>query len=368
MMKKLNKEYLKALFEKLAETHRIIGPKIEHEVIVLGDICIHDIPAGVEDSHGKGSYHLIRGARRELFSFSVGPFSFKNFLHPPEQELFAFRKSGKAIHITVPDREEKPLAFLDMRACDISALMLFDRIFLEGASRDASFEVMRKDAFIVGLNCLYPGDNCFCLSMGTGPEVKEGFDLAITELDTSLLLEAGSVKGRELLSKLPLEDPTGDDKNEQAAKIKQCKQSMKKSVTSGDHRSSIYRNLDHPHWKKIAERDLECGNCTQVCPTCFCNSSYDVVHLSGISKTLSEISGKKMRKWDSCFSGNFSHVHGGNFRPSRYARYRQWLCHKMAYTVEQFGLPGCVGCGRCITWCPAGIDITEELKEVENVR
>ena len=367
-MKKLKKEHLVFLFSTLQDSHRVIGPKIEQGVIVLGEIDINDIPAGYEDHQKAGSYCLVKGERPEIFSFSTGPDSFKRFLHPPVSEMFAFKKSRTGIAITAPDRQGEPLAFIGVRACDLTALKLYDRVFLEGPEKDQLYESLRRDSLVIALDCSYPGDNCFCHAMGTGPSVTDGFDMALTELDDSFVLETGTVNGQRLLDGLPLEEATEGDMEERAARTERCLRMMKKAIRADDLPGLIYRNLDHPHWAEIAERDLECGNCTQVCPTCFCNSRYDLVRLAGISPRVREISGTRVRKWDSCFSRNFARVHGGNFRPSRRARYRQWMSHKLAYTIEQFGLPGCVGCGRCITWCPAGIDITEEMEALRDVR
>jgi sulfhydrogenase subunit beta (sulfur reductase) len=368
IMKKLRKENLGSLFDKLKDSHRVIGPKIEGSAIVLSEIDVSHIPAGFEDRQKAGSYRLVRSERPEIFSFSVGPDSFKRFLHPPVSEMFAFRKSRTGITTTPPDRREKPLAFIGIRACDLSALKLYDRIFLEGPVRDNPYAALRNNSFIIALNCSCPGDNCFCSSMGTGPEAKDGYDIVLTELRDSFLVESGTVSGQDLLTRLALEEATGIDVKEKAERIEACRRAMKKSVRAEELPGLIYRNLDHPHWADIAKRDLECGNCTQVCPTCFCNSTYDLIRLSQVSFKPRGLSGMRVRKWDSCFSRNFGRVHGGNFRPSGRARYRQWMSHKLAYTVEQFGLPGCVGCGRCITWCPAGIDITVELEALRDVR
>lgn len=367
-MKKLKKEHLSFLFGRLNESHRVIGPKIESGVIVLGEIDVHDIPVGYEDHQKAGSYRIAKGERPEIFSFSAGPDSVKRFLHPPVSEMFAFKRSGTSITITPPRREEKPLAFIGVRACDLSALKLYDRVFMEGLEKDQLYESLRRDSLVIALDCSYPGDNCFCHSMGTGPTVTDGFDMALTELDDSFLLDAGTVAGHRVLDGLPLEEARESDTGERAARTERCLGMMKKSIKADDLPGLIYRSFDHPRWTDIAARDLECGNCTQVCPTCFCNSRYDLVRLAGISPRSREISGARVRTWDSCFSRNFARVHGGNFRPSRRARYRQWMSHKLAYTIEQFGLPGCVGCGRCITWCPAGIDITMELEALRDVR
>jgi Fe-S-cluster-containing hydrogenase component 2 len=112
-------------------------------------------------------------------------------------------------------------------------------------------------------------------------------------------------------------------------------------------------NLDDPRYPQVASRCLACGNCTLVCPTCFCSTVIDTTDLSGSRS-------ERFRRWDSCFNLEHSYIHGGHVRTSILSRYRQWITHKLSSWVDQFGVSGCVGCGRCITWCPVGIDITEE--------
>ncbi len=365
---KIKKEDLKALFESLAESYRMIGPKVANGAVVMSEISFDDIPAGYRDRQGPGSYRLEKGNTNEIFSFSPGPDSPKKFLHPSSQEVFSFRKTVKGVGIELHTVKDDPTAFIGIRACDLAAIALYDKIFLEGPVREYGYEGRRKGIFIVAVNCLYPGENCFCQSMGTGPEVKEGFDLAITELPASLIIEAGSAEGEKVLGKLPHQEIGDIDLNEEKAVISRCREMINKSMMTGDLPGIIYRNMEHRRWAEIADRDLECGNCTTVCPTCFCNSSFDILSAKTISSNLREFSGLRRRTWDSCFSKNFARVHGGNFRPSRRARYRHWMTHKLAYWIDQFGRPGCVGCGRCITWCPVGIDITHELEELRRVR
>jgi len=393
-MKKIKKDHLMLIFERLKDSHTIIGPKIESDVIILGEIDFHDIPAGYKDHQGAGFYRLSNPPifPSEIFSFSIGPDSFKRFLSPPLQNIFIFKRSKKGITIDLqrgsapskprkdadsslkefegqsPSKGEKPIAFFGMRACDISALKLFDKVFLEGPVRDQRYDLLRRNTVIIAVNCLFPGGNCFCNSMGAGPEIKDGFDIAITELGDSFLFEAETVAGEKILNGLALEEVSNKDINMKLSRIDGCKKAIIRSVRVSDCPWVIYRSLEHPRWTDTAKRCLACGNCTQVCPTCFCNSMYDRLGSSVISEKSSGISGRKIRVWDSCFSKNFARVHGGNFRPSKKARYRHWVAHKLAYWIEQFGRSGCVGCGRCITWCPVGIDITEELEALRVVR
>jgi sulfhydrogenase subunit beta (sulfur reductase) len=364
----IGKENIEALFEILGGRYRIIGPKVVNGAVVLTDISFADIPAGYRDHQGAGTYRLEEQRAEGVFTFSPGPDSLKKFLHPSSEKLFVFRKTAKNIVAETAAWEGKPMAFVGVRACDLAALGLLDKVFLEGPVRERGYERRRKDIFIVAVNCVHPGENCFCASMGTGPEAKEGFDIVLTELPRSFLIETGSIEGENALEKLPHGRIENGDLDEKRAALSRCREKIRKSMKTDDLPGIIYRNMEHPVWAEIAARDLECGNCTMVCPTCFCTSSYDILTLSSVSGNFREFSGLRKRTWDSCFSKNFARVHGGNFRPSRRARYRHWMTHKLAYWIDQFGRPGCVGCGRCITWCPVGIDITRELEGLRRVR
>lgn len=366
---KIEKNDLGLIFGRLKATHRVIGPKLEGGTIVLTEIEFADLPAGIRDLQAPGCYKLGNGRKGNVFfSFSHGPHSFKNFLNPPAQELARFRRSGRGISIQEISDKELPLAFMGARACDLAALRLLDKVFLEGPVKDPGYFRRRKDMRIVAVNCLYPGGNCFCDSMETGPEATYGFDIAMTEIGEYFLIEAATSAGERLIEGISGAEVGESDLKEKTARIADCRKNMGRFMDTSDLPGVLYRNMDHPRWAEIALKDLECGNCTMVCPTCFCSSAYDLLQAAEISSSLKEWAGVRMRHWDSCFSRNFARVHGGNFRRSRKARYRHWMTHKLGYWIDQFGSPGCVGCGRCITWCPVGIDITRELEEIRHVR
>ena len=137
----------------------------------------------------------------------------------------------------------------------------------------------------------------------------------------------------------------------------QARREMGRAMDTTNIKQLLYDNPEHPQWDKVAGRCLSCANCTMACPTCFCSTVEDVSDLTGKHA-------ERWRKWDSCFSLEFSYIHGGHVRQSTKGRYRQWMTHKLASWQDQFGTSGCVGCGRCITWCPVGIDITEEVKAI----
>lgn len=364
----IKKDTLRLLFDILKESYTVVGPIIRDSVVVLSPVDFDDIPFGNTDHQEPGIYRAGNVTSGIMFSFSIGPDSGKRFLFPPVHNLYDFTKSKTGISIRVPVKEETPMLLFGLRACDLAALRLLDKVFLEGPHSDPIYDYYRRSISVVAINCASPHSNCFCSSMDTGPEVKAGADITITELGESFLLEKGLTGRPDILKSLPGRTATEQDMDEKKSRIDQCGRMIKKRIETAELPMLLYRNLEHSRWQEVEDRCLSCGNCTQVCPTCFCNTGFDYLTVSGISKKPSAISGTRMRSWDSCFSANFARVHGGNFRPSARARYRQWMSHKLAYWIDQFGAPGCVGCGRCITWCPVGIDITEELRALKDVR
>jgi ferredoxin len=162
-----------------------------------------------------------------------------------------------------------------------------------------------------------------------------------------------------VLTEIPHSQAGTEDIAQAAAVVARTAASMGRTMEAGGVKDLLLRNLQHPRWEDVAERCLTCGNCTMVCPTCFCTAMEDASDVSGQTASRS-------RRWDSCFTTDFSYIHGGSVRTSAKSRYRQWMTHKLATWFDQFGTSGCVGCGRCITWCPVGIDITEEVRAIRD--
>lgn len=347
--------------------HRVIGPTVREQAIVFDDIgSISDLPKGWTDEQDGGRYRLVRRDDEALFGFATGPHSWKKFLHPPVLRLWKAKRDGESVEIVPEPEKTERFAFVGARACDLNAIAIQDKVFLGGPYIDPHYRARREDTFIVAVNCSDAGGTCFCVSMDTGPKATKGFDLALTELIGPeahvFLIETGSEAGREVLAELPQREATDAEIAAANAVTERTAASMGRHMRADDLHDLLMRNLNHSRWDEVAERCLTCANCTMVCPTCFCTSVEDASALDGSES-------ERQRRWDSCFTMDFSYVHGGSVRASARSRYRQWMTHKLATWIDQFGTSGCVGCGRCITWCPVGIDITEEvaaIRESEN--
>jgi ferredoxin len=362
-MQVIDRKSFNKLFDVLrARGFELIGPVVRDGAIVYDHLeSAFELPAGWTDRQAPGTYRLIKQGHAALFGYSVGPYSWKKFLFPPAHRLWRSRRSGQGFKITTENEKTPRYAFIGVRGCELQAISVQDKVFLTGAFTEPIYQSRREAAFIVAVNCNEPGGNCFCVSMKSGPKVAGPFDLALTEVlqgdDHYFVVETGSENGRAVLADIP-HRPAGTPEMQISEKLaKQAAAKMGRTLDTTHIKELLYRNLEHPRWDDVARRCLSCTNCTLVCPTCFCMTVEDVTDLSGEHA-------ERWRRWDSCFTMDFSYIHGGYIRPTVKARYRQWMTHKLASWIDQFGTSGCVGCGRCITWCPVGIDITAEAKAI----
>ncbi len=343
--------------------YSVIGPTLRDQAIVYEEIQSDaDLPAGWIDEQEAGHYRLRRRDDEALFGHVVGPRSWKEFLHPPRVKLVSAERDAEgAVRFETGDTDEAPRrAFLGVRSCELHAIAIQDRVFLGNGVTDSHYEKRRRNSFTVAVNCGTAGGTCFCVSMETGPKVerKTPYDIALTELldgpgGHRFVLEAGSKSGAEVLADLASQPATEADLGQAEAVVKATAGSMGRKLDTEQLPELLLENLEHPRWDALAERCLSCANCTMVCPTCFCTTVEDVTDVTGDHA-------ERWRSWDSCFTMDFTWMHGGSARQTGRSRYRQWLTHKLATWHDQFGSSGCVGCGRCITWCPVGIDLTEE--------
>ncbi len=338
--------------------YQVVGPTVRGGAIVYELLnSFEELPAGWTAEQEAGEYRLRRRNDAALFGYAVGAQGWKRFLYPAEMRIFEARRNGSGFQILNNDAPPPRYAFVGMRACELAAMAIQDRVLLGEQYGETVYQSRRHGIFLVAVNCTVSAPTCFCASMHTGPPAEAGFDLALTELVDAqrhiFVAEAGTRQGAEVLAELSATAADATLRQEAEKAVKAATAGMKRSLKTSGIREMLYAAFEHPHWDEVAARCLACGNCTMVCPTCFCTTVEDV---SSVDGTHAE----RWRKWDSCFTQNFSYIHGGSVRMSIKSRYRQWLTHKLAAWIDQFGSSGCVGCGRCITWCPAGIDITRE--------
>ncbi len=359
----LKRDGLQALIDGLAARgYEVLGPTLRDGAIVYDRIDrLDQLPAGWTDRQEAGRYRVERREDDALFGYAVGPQSWKRFLHPPIEKLWQAQRSGDEFTVSTPAPDTRKFAFLGVRACEIHAIGIQDRVFVDGPYPDTAYRQRRQNSFIVAVNCGEAGGTCFCVSMQTGPKATAGYDLALTELldgtRHDFLIEAGSDAGNEILSELPCRPASADDVSAADAVVAKTAGSMGRSLETDGIKALLQNNLNHPRWDDVAARCLSCANCTMVCPTCFCTTVEDHTDLTGTTA-------ERIKRWDSCFTLDFSYIHGGSVRTQTRSRYRQWMTHKLANWIDQFGTSGCVGCGRCITWCPVGIDITAEAAAI----
>ncbi|MGV1088274.1 MAG: 4Fe-4S dicluster domain-containing protein [Mycobacterium sp.] len=331
--------------------YRVVGPTLRDNAIVLAELDTADeLPYGWGVDVAPGTYRLRARTDRAAFGHSAGPQSWKQFLHPQRQLLWSSDGEGEPAG-------EAPYAFLGVRGCDLAAIGILDRVLAGAAHPDGAYTARRDGTFIVGVNCTEPGGLCFCASMGTGPACGPGYDLALTERaddEVTYLAEAGSAAGAEVLAAIGHRAAEPAERRAAVAAVVDAASAMGRAMPAGDLRQLLVDSRESPHWADVASRCLTCGNCTMVCPTCFCTSTSEVTDLTGQHA-------ERWMEWSSCFELDFTLVHEGPVRKSGPSRYRHWLTHKLSSWHDQFGSSGCVGCGRCIAWCPTGIDITEEM-------
>lgn len=352
--------------------YRTLGPVVRNDTIVHGSLTgVDALPSGFHDHQSPGHYDLVHCDDGELFGWAVGPASFKSELFPPHQIVWKASTAPDGFSVEEPSEEARPVAMVGARPCELAGLEVLDRV-LGTRGADPVYSRRREAAFVAVVECGAPAADCFCTSMGTGPEASGAFDLALTELydppdrldpDNPMpaaghrfLVNVGSELGSELLDKISHHAAGEQDLARRQAILATARKRVGRFLDTEGLASILERNIESRRFEEVAERCLACGNCTMVCPTCFCSDIRDASDLDG--------GARHERTWSSCFDLEHSYLHGGAIRRSVSSRYRQWLTHKLSTWWEQFGTSGCVGCGRCITWCPVGIDLTAEAAAI----
>jgi len=359
----ITKPELDTIFKTLiALEYTLEGPQVKDFSVILGPIdSLADLPKGYTSQEEPGKFTLSSNGKENYFDVTSGPHSWKKYFFPPKTQLMVFQQeAGESSNWSAAEAvEDSPsYALIGVRPCDLAGIQIQDKIFLEGDRCDPIYQARREKALIMVTNCTEPCETCFCTSMDTGPKAKDGFDLALTEVKDHFLIEIGSEAGEKALADLKWEKANDEIIKQADAVLGEAVKKININLPNpGKLEVELLANLEHPRWNEIASRCFSCGSCTQVCPTCFCWDSTDKTLLPG-NTVIRE------RSWDSCFNPDYSYVAHGNTRPNTRARYRQWLTHKFASWYGQFGSSGCIGCGRCITWCPAEINHLDEIAAI----
>lgn len=352
---------LQGLIEALASRgYTVMGPRVRDGAVVLAPVAgIEDLPRGVRDDQEAAHYRLEHRDDDAVFGHAAAVQGAKPVFFPSDQLLWRARRSPEGFALDAPSDPEVPagpVALLGARSCDLAAVDIHDEVLLRRTFSDAHYAQRRAGTFVVAVTCGEPGGTCFCASMGTGPRPTVGYDLLLTELlapEHRFLVEIGTARGEEVLDGLAAVDAAASDLQAADDVTARAVDRMGRTLDTDGLRDVLYAGAESPRWDDVASRCLACTSCTMVCPTCFCTSVEDMADLTG---DVAE----RHRVWDSCFSQDFAYIHGGSLRAETRSRYRQWMTHKLGAWQDQFGMSGCVGCGRCITWCPAAIDITVE--------
>ncbi|MEW6001715.1 MAG: 4Fe-4S dicluster domain-containing protein [Nitrospirota bacterium] len=281
----------------------------------------------------------------------------KIFIYKAREDILKFRwERTLSIEEIKPEIEKQVI--VGIHPCDTNAILYLD-IHFQHAFVDPFYKARRNNTILIALNCTQVTKDCFCSSVGTGPflKAKSGYDMLLTDFGEDYLVELKSPRIFEIFN-LEGKKADADVWRLKSEKEETLIESFKKFIDIEGLDDLYMRNLDHPVWADTADRRcLSCSNCVMVCPTCFC---YDVVEEMSVDIE----SGKMFRQLDACQDLKFAEVYGGNFRRIRASRLRQFQMHNLGYTA-QYGLLKTVGCGRCITWCPTRIDLTEVAKEIQ---
>ncbi len=356
----LTKDNLQALLDALtANKFKCVGPQVRDGSIIYAPLNdAKKLPWGVADIQDLGDYQLTKGDPDFAFAWTNGLSSIKTFLFKPQETVWQVKRDDAGKLVFEPVNEIESIALIGVRPCDVAAMLIQDKVFLEGEHKDCRYQARKSALFTVVMNCTKSSANCFCIAAGNSPKAEKGFDLAMTELSDGFIIQAGSDQGVKLVDQLDLSEATQEQLTKADSKIEFAKNSQQKTIPNMQslaNKTTVA--ADDPSWNEVSEQCISCGSCTQVCPTCFCHKEMDL-------PLMSEEGNEHIRSWDSCFSDDHGYTHGHIFRQGTKKHYQQWLNHKFIYWHEQFGTSGCVGCGRCMTWCPAKIDITKVVGKI----
>ncbi|MBU2540781.1 MAG: 4Fe-4S dicluster domain-containing protein [Candidatus Omnitrophica bacterium] len=264
----------------------------------------------------------------------------------------------------IPHHRDRPLAIVGVKACDLKGFKVQDHVFRDHDYEDPFYLKARKENLIISADCTCAIDTCFCLAMGIKPYPQEDFDINLSQISNGFIVEAGSRKGGELIDKNSAlfekaSQASITERDQQRSRvIKEVEKNIKDNFipNQGSLEGIIEKNYESDIWADEAKTCVECGACNTVCPTCHCFLLYDQKDTRAMAR---------FRIWDSCMIKDFAKVAGGaNPRSKLWMRLRNRFEKKFDFFPRLANVYACTGCGRCISACPAKIDIRKVLKRL----
>ncbi len=341
MEKKLiKKDALAGIINKLSEQMLVYAP-VKDE----GNVLFKALEKGMEP----------------LVNYSNTRNAPKNFFFPKTETMMRYMRTERGVELSGEEEGAQEAVLFGVRPCDARSFILLDKVFDQEKYKDSYYIDKREKTTIISLACIHPPySTCFCTSVGGHPMSEEGSDVLLTDMGDNYLAEFITPKGEKLLEKigdLPAADDSADEKKKELSES--AEKEIKSHIPGKEIKPWLDNNFEHPFWDTIHQSCLACGTCTYLCPTCHC---FD------ISDEVKGSDGKRIRTWDSCMYWLFTQeTSGHNPRTSQKQRWRQRLMHKFKYFVDNFDEIACVGCGRCVRYCPVNIDIRKIVTDISKL-
>ncbi len=334
---------------------RLPKANVEEFLSSLRDFGEVIIPKEKPEQKGVYVFDVMSDPREMAWEYLRTIIPPKKYLTKPKEVIFNFHVE-KGFEEVIEDGEKKRILF-GLHPCDIHGIKILDVVFNQ-QYKDPYYAKRRENTAIIGLSCM-PDEKCFCKSMNTD-YTEDGFDLALSDIGDDYLVAVGTSLGDDIVTERQylFEDVEEEHRKKYLEFRKKRNESFQLKLDIDDLPYILDLEQASPIWEELGERCLTCGSCSMVCPTCYCFNIYDELNLDAKS-------GRRIKQWDACLFKDYALVAGGhNFREERAERVKNRYYHKQFRMVEQYGEPSCVGCGRCINACPAGIDVVEVLTKI----
>ena len=315
-------------------------------------------PVRVEDNV---LFKSLAPGEEPLLTFANTKNAPKGVFFPRTEVMIRYVRTPKGTVLKGVELEARDAVLFGVRPCDARSFVLLDLLFDQDKYKDPYYIAKREKATVVTLACTpVPYTACFCTSVGGGPVDGTGSDVLVTDIGDAYLVEFLTPKGERLVKYFGEAKATAEAENKKETAAKEAIEQIKSVIPAREVKPILDVSFDHPFWDTIHKRCLACGTCTYLCPTCHC---FD------ISDEMKYDDGRRLRNWDSCMFPLFTkETSGHNPRPTQKERWRQRVMHKFKYYVDNFNAVACVGCGRCVMYCPVNIDIRKIVEDISKLQ